>query len=273
MATSLYVGNLPFSTTDDGLMAHLSETRVSGVVTAKVAMKGQKSKGWAIIEFSSADFATSAMGLLQETQIEGRPLLVREDRGETAPTRKTPVNPPTASSSSAPPKEDQGPSTVLYVGNLPWEVTSEQLLTYFVPETVVKCEVQKRLSGRSKGFATVEFITIEAAGQALMNLQGTAIQDRAITVRYDQQPAQVVPSSKLFVGNLPWSVDDAALSAMFQSYNVLSAEVKVVNGRSRGFGIVEFVDVNESRRVLQESPEFDYDGRVVFCRFDRDPVA
>ncbi|PIQ62705.1 MAG: RNA-binding protein [Bacteroidetes bacterium CG12_big_fil_rev_8_21_14_0_65_60_17] len=47
---------------------------------------------------------------------------------------------------------------------------------------------------------------------------------------------------KLFVGNLPWGVDDQQLEEMFAQYGAV-ASAKVIQdrdtGRSRGFGFVE----------------------------------
>ena len=47
---------------------------------------------------------------------------------------------------------------------------------------------------------------------------------------------------RIYVGNLPWSVNDATLEELFAPYGtVVSAEVLVdrTTGRSRGFGFVE----------------------------------
>ena len=52
-------------------------------------------------------------------------------------------------------------------------------------------------------------------------------------------------SNKLFVGSLPWSVDDAALQELFSPHGeVVSARVITdrETGRSRGFGFVEYSD-------------------------------
>jgi RNA recognition motif-containing protein len=50
---------------------------------------------------------------------------------------------------------------------------------------------------------------------------------------------------KLFVGNLPWGVDDQQLEEMFAAYGPV-ASAKVIldrdTGRSRGFGFVEMAD-------------------------------
>ncbi len=68
---------------------------------------------------------------------------------------------------------------------------------------------------------------------------------------------------KLYVGNLPWSVDDAELEKLFAgSGNVISARVITdrETGRSRGFGFVEMDDQGGSR-ALEEMNGKDVGGR------------
>jgi cold-inducible RNA-binding protein len=62
-------------------------------------------------------------------------------------------------------------------------------------------------------------------------------------------------STKLFVGNLPWTVNDDALKTAFEAHGeVITA--KVVNdrqtGRSRGFGFVEMENETEANAAIQE---------------------
>lgn len=69
---------------------------------------------------------------------------------------------------------------------------------------------------------------------------------------------------KLYVGNLPWSVDDAKLAEIFSKYSsVTSANVikDRETGRSRGFGFVELSDDEEADRAVQEMNDADIDGR------------
>ena len=59
---------------------------------------------------------------------------------------------------------------------------------------------------------------------------------------------------KLYVGNLPWSIDDSALRDLFSAHgNVESASVVMdrESGRSRGFGFVE-MDQADATRAMQE---------------------
>ena len=59
---------------------------------------------------------------------------------------------------------------------------------------------------------------------------------------------------KLYVGNLPWSTTDSALSEMFGAYGTVESANVVTDresGRSRGFGFVE-MDQASGRRAMQE---------------------
>jgi RNA recognition motif-containing protein len=72
--------------------------------------------------------------------------------------------------------------------------------------------------------------------------------------------------TKLYVGNLPYSVNDDALKEMFSSYgNVLSASIIMdrMSGRSKGFGFVELEDDAEAQRAISEMHEKDVGGRNI----------
>jgi RNA recognition motif-containing protein len=66
-------------------------------------------------------------------------------------------------------------------------------------------------------------------------------------------------STKLFVGSLPWSVNDNVLKETFEKYgSVLSARIVLDRDtkRSRGFGFVEMEsssDANDAMKALHES--------------------
>ena len=75
-------------------------------------------------------------------------------------------------------------STRIYVGNLPYTATNEQLAQLFaqygeVSEAII---VMDRDSGRSKGFGFVQMDNDAAARSAIDALNGTSMEDRAIRV-------------------------------------------------------------------------------------------
>jgi cold-inducible RNA-binding protein len=72
----------------------------------------------------------------------------------------------------------------LFVGNLSWNVTTEQLQELFatvgtVEEAVV---ITDRMSGRSKGFGFVTMSSDEEATAAVEQLNGKELDGRAINV-------------------------------------------------------------------------------------------
>ena len=72
----------------------------------------------------------------------------------------------------------------LYVGNLPYSATEATLRELFAPlgEVTSVSIITDRDSGRSKGFGFVEMATDAAAQQAISQLSGKTLDDRAITV-------------------------------------------------------------------------------------------
>jgi len=68
---------------------------------------------------------------------------------------------------------------------------------------------------------------------------------------------------KLYIGNLPWSVDEEALKKLFASYN--PEEVSLIkdkfNGRSKGFGFVTIADEEVAKKAISEMNGKQVDGR------------
>lgn len=72
----------------------------------------------------------------------------------------------------------------LYVGNLPYEATSDTLVQAFSQfgEVVNATVIIDRMSNRSKGFGFVEFATEEAAQAAVDGMNGQELEGRKIVV-------------------------------------------------------------------------------------------
>lgn len=82
----------------------------------------------------------------------------------------------------------------------------------------------------------------------------------------------VITIKKLFVGSLPWSVDDNKLKELFSQYGeVLKAEVVKdrETGRSRGFGFVEMADDTAAEEAIKALNGSDLDGRQVVVNVAR----
>jgi len=79
-------------------------------------------------------------------------------------------------------------------------------------------------------------------------------------------------STKLFVGNLPWSLDNEALKELFSSVGTVTDAFILTDrdtGRSRGFGFVTFETEEEAQAAITEFHEKDVDGRNIVVNVAR----
>ena len=84
------------------------------------------------------------------------------------------------------PRGDRVPGSSLYVGNLPWSVTWQDLKDVFSEHSPVYADVKTDMEGRSKGFGIVRFATAENATAAIAAINGMDIEGRSIEVRLDR---------------------------------------------------------------------------------------
>lgn len=112
MATRLFVGNLPYSATDQSLGEKFSSAGT--VVSANVIsdrMSG-RSKGFGFVEMGSEEEAKKAVESLNGSDFDGRPMVVnearpREDRGSVEAPRES--APAAEESSDSAPAEEAAP--------------------------------------------------------------------------------------------------------------------------------------------------------------------
>lgn len=80
-------------------------------------------------------------------------------------------------------------------------------------------------------------------------------------------------STNIYVGNLAFSTDSAALKALFAEYGeVTSAQVieDRDTGRSRGFGFVEMASAEEANKAISETNGSTIDGRQLNVNLARE---
>lgn len=286
MATNtVYVGNLSWETDSDSLGNFFSDLSVSNAEVQYYG-NGSRSKGWGLVTFSDSSDVKKAIENFNDVEMGGRKLIVREDRGATAASSKD--------EDSKEEIEDQGPTTKVFVGNLTWDTTNDDVAkTFSSAGSVANVEIQCRADGRSKGWAVVTFDDISGAQKAVDTLEGVEIDGRAIKVQFQRavqkktrtrtrsrkknstkrepkKMAEAGPSKNIFVGNLPWSATDDDLKDMFSGMSPIEANiVQGYDGRSRGYGIVKFGSIDQASKAINSVNGTDYDGRPVVARFDR----
>jgi len=196
-----------------------------------------------------------------------------EDDG-AAPAKKAKVAEPTAEGA-----EEE--SKTLFVGQLSWNVDNDWLKTEFEKAgEVVSARVQMdRQSGRSRGFGYVEFATAAEAQSALEKCQGMEIDGRAVKLDLSapRQPNPTArakqfgdvpgePSPTLFVGNISWNTTEDMLWEHFGQFGEVSS-VRVPtdreSGKPKGFGYVEYADVESAKKGFEGASGSEIDGRYI----------
>ena len=80
MNNKLYVGNLPYSTTEDDLRQMFSEAGNIVSVTIPIDKMSNRPRGFAFVEMGSGEEASKAINLFNGQELDGRTLNVSEAR-------------------------------------------------------------------------------------------------------------------------------------------------------------------------------------------------
>jgi RNA recognition motif-containing protein len=154
---------------------------------------GGRSKGCGLVEYSTPDEAQHAIETLNDTELSGRKIFVREDREPDGGSISSIAKRGFAggrgnggrgnasgrgggrgsySGGRGGNSSSGGEGRQLYVGNLPWDMTWQSLKDVFRRfGEVERTEIASYPDGRSRGFGIVRFADSSAARQAIGKLK------------------------------------------------------------------------------------------------------
>ncbi|KID95295.1 RNA splicing factor Pad-1, partial [Metarhizium majus ARSEF 297] len=177
--------------------------------------------------------------------------------------------------------EDERDSRTVFVQQLAARLRSDKLKRFFEENAgpVNEAQIVKdRISGRSKGVGYVEFKDEETVQKALQltgkPLAGIPIIVKLTEAEKNRQARNTestsgnpnsVPFHRLYVGNIHFNVTEQDLQAVFEPFGELEYVQlqKDDNGRSRGYGFVQFRDATQAREALEKMNGFDLAGRPI----------
>ncbi|KAJ5076241.1 nucleic acid binding protein [Anaeramoeba ignava] len=176
----------------------------------------------------------------------------------------------------------------VYIGNLPFDMTEEEIETEFgkVAEVVNVKIAQKR--GRPAGYAFVEMKNMGGAKRVVDKLDGTEVSGRTIRSfvpypRYSQfssfsptrkpqhfgirrrQPINPKEESttQIHVSNIPFNMKDEEFEKIFQNFKTKECKIsRKKDGRSKGFGFVEFESHEDQKKALKLNGK-EFNGRKI----------
>jgi RNA recognition motif-containing protein len=273
----LYIGNLGWETTTNELQEHFAAYGDASDCYVVVDRATGESRGFGFVSFASEDEARKAVAGMNGKELDGRRIRVdiSKPKGTQAP-------------------EPEG--CKLYVGNLGYSTTSEDLREHFskygsVADLTV---VTDRETGNSRGFAFVTFSSPSEASAAVDALDGYEVDGRELRVNLSK-PREArtqdsgygggrgdnsygnrgggggggggaVDTNKVFVGNLGWDTTQEDLQSAFSQYGQLT-DVKLVTdrdtGNSRGFAFVTYANSEAAESAIQQMDGQELDGREI----------
>ncbi|KAH8790064.1 putative RNA-binding protein rsd1 [Hyaloscypha finlandica] len=185
----------------------------------------------------------------------------REDRRNGRRASKSPKR-----ETTPPLTEDERDRRTVFVQQLAARLRTKELIAFFEKVGPVKEAqiVKDRVSGRSKGVGYVEFkneesvpAAIQLTGQKLLGIPIIAQLTEAEKNRQVRNPEAA--------GSNPNQIPFHRLYNVFEPFGELEFVQlqKEEQGRSRGYGFVQFRDPNQAREALEKMNGFDLAGRPI----------
>lgn len=267
----VFFGNLPWRTRWQDLKDWLKENEFNATFTnIGRDRRTNKSKGFGLAEFATLEEAQQVVEKLNNLELDGRKIYVREDRGTQPPAganrnrreQQQDDNAGDGETAQAPKKvRSPGVATSgrVYVGNLAWSVKWKELVDHMSTcGEVVFAEILTGVRDRSMGCAIVMYKTIEEAQKAVDQLTDTSINDRKIFVREDRETNFCV-----FINRIPSKMTWQDLKDMCSEYG------KVVRSdrNSKGYGTVKFETQEEAQACIDALSGKEYMGQSLEACF------
>lgn len=267
--TSVFFGNLPWSTSWQDLKDHIKEAGFEpGYVDVIRDKKTRLSKGFGLANFSNSKDAMACIAKLNNSDIDGRSIYVKLDR--PPPAKRKPGGGVTRKSQST--KQEGGGRTEgeqlkapkatsdrVFVGNLAWSVTWSALVNHMKKAgEVVYAEILTGVRDRSMGCALVAYKTKDQAQEALNMLSDTEIDGRKIYVREDRESYWTV-----FVNNIPQDMTWQKLKDLCNEYGKVARSDR----NSKGYGTVRFESEDDAKACIEGLNGKEYEGCTLQAMF------
>ena len=113
----------------------------------------------------------------------------------------------------------------------------------------------------------MEYATYEEAENAVRQLNGQVMMSRVIHIRFDRDSVDDPDQGsdiKLFVGNIPWSLEKNDILEHFRSFPPKRIRLMTnMSGRSRGFAILSYSNEDEANEAIKHLNLTNLGGREI----------
>jgi len=227
--TKVFVGNISFKTKESDLAAQFAEA--AKVISANIITRGSRSLGYGFVELESEEEAQKAVNAMNKKEVDGRQINVEvanpREEGETVPKRGGFQRGGRGGGRGG--RGGRG-------GNF----------------------------GYRGGRGTGGFQRGGYGGRGGNFTGQRRFGTRQFTKREVDNTNRVESQTSLFVANIPFSLDDNTFATIFNDAGLKTKTAHVVtkrNGRSKGFGFVDFETHEDQQKALTTLNGKTVDGR------------
>jgi len=263
---TVYVGNLPFSTTQDQIQDLFSDKGIS-VLNIAMPMSGdtmedQRSKGFCFVDVENEDSITSAVDAFNEMYFDGRNMRVNkllpkeevQNRNNRRDKNFTPDG-----------------QKKMYVGNLSFDATYDDIKEHFGQYGEVSDLYIPMRDDRPRGFCFITMPT-ESADKAMSELNDADFMGRSLVVNEPLKKGETLPPRqgraqqfKLYVGNLSFYTTQETLQGVFEEFGEVFDCYLPTNpdtDQPRGFGFISMSQA-DGEIAINELDGLELDGRFI----------
>lgn len=277
----IFVGNLAYATTDEGLKA-LFAGIVSDILSVQVIQRGTRSAGYGFVSVSEVASVEKAVAELNKKELDGRAIIVEaakpaEDKEKEKSEKRTKKRAAGRRGNKAPPgevteAEANGEAAEQTPADAP-AATGEDKPKKKSKKT--RKPKAKKTPAEGEAAATDAAPAADAAAKAETPAADAAPKKakRTRTPKAPraegEQPDGEPSKSVVFVANLAFNVDDAALAELFTSAGINVVSARVVRRRfgqprrSKGYGFVDVGDEEQQKKALEAFAGKEVAGREI----------
>ncbi|GAA6061015.1 hypothetical protein JCM10212_001071 [Sporobolomyces blumeae] len=254
-STSLYVGELDPSVTEAMLYEIFS--MIGPVASIRVCRDAvtRRSLGYAYVNFLNSADGERALEQLNYSLIKNRPCRIMWSQRDPALRKNGAGN--------------------IFIKNLDENIDNKALHDTFAAfGNILSCKVATDAQGNSLGYGFVHYDVAEAARAAIEGVNGMLLNDKVVYVgihipkRERQAKIDEIRAhyTNLYVKNVPTEVDTDEFRGMFEPFGkVTSAVITTDNeGKSKGFGFVNFEKHEDAAKAVEALHEKDYKGNQLY---------
>ncbi|RYP47934.1 hypothetical protein DL768_006089 [Monosporascus sp. mg162] len=254
-SASLYVGELDPSVTEAMLFELFSQ--IGSVASIRVCRDAvtRRSLGYAYVNYNTTADGERALEELNYTQIKGRPCRIMWSQRD--------------------PNLRKSGAGNIFIKNLDAAIDNKALHDTFAAfGNILSCKVAQDENGNSKGYGFVHYETDEAAAQAIKHVNGMLLNEKKVYVghhiakkdrqsKFEEMKANF---TNVYVKNINTEATEDEFRQLFEKYGDVTSSslARDGEGKSRGFGFVNFTTHESAAKAVEELNGKEFKGQDLY---------